>query len=68
MTLYDFIRAAREVNVRDELDTRASLEQNHLLNQVDSRRLGTVLNLMRKLADKLDKLPPQLRTLPTRES
>jgi len=53
MTLYDFIRAAKEVSIRDELEARAALKQRNLLSDADSYRLASVLNLMRDLADKL---------------
>ena len=53
MTLYDLIRAAKTVTIRDELDARTVLEQRHVLSEGDSYRLTSVLRLMRDLADKL---------------
>lgn len=53
MTFYDFIRAAKEVSIRDEQDARTALQQRHLLSWDDSYRLASALTLMRELADKL---------------
>ena len=56
MTLYDLIRAAKTVSIRDELDARTTLQQRHVPSEGDSYRLTSVLRLMRELADKLQPL------------
>jgi len=53
MTLYDLIRASKQVTMRDEIDTISALDRAHLLRGDDARRLSGVLRLMRLLADKL---------------
>jgi hypothetical protein len=53
MTLYELIRASKQITMRDELDTISALDRAHLLRGDDAQRLSSVLALMRRLADKL---------------